>query len=282
VKDLIVEHFQLRRHPFSVEIEAEGLYPFKSFQQGMLRLEQATHSRSPVLVIAEPGAGKTALIRGYCHKLAASSFEVRSQLVVLNKSPIRPLLDGFLTGFGEQIPFNNPARSLERLKGCLSRIYDQGRLPVLLVDDAHHLNANAWLILKALMNYEMDSKLPCLLIFMGKAETLSTLGLNELQEVRERLGFCFHLRPLKPQEIEPYLEKRLKWAGLKKTVFPSDIADQIWRHAQGNPRRINRLAEKCLLSAACNRRELIDGPCLEEAVSETTFQQFRKDEEALC
>ena len=36
MKDLIVEHFQLRRHPFSVEIEADGLYPFKSFQQGML------------------------------------------------------------------------------------------------------------------------------------------------------------------------------------------------------------------------------------------------------
>jgi general secretion pathway protein A len=278
VKDLIVEHFQFRRHPFSLEIETDGLYPFKSFQQGTLRLEQATHSRSPVLVIAEPGAGKTALIRAFCSKLASSSFDVRSQLVVLTKSPIRPLLEGFLTGFGEQIPFNNPARSLERLRACLARIYDQGRLPVLLIDDAHHLNANAWLILKALMNYELDSKLPCLLIFMGKADTLTTLGLNELQEVRERLGLCFHLRPLKPQEIEPYLEKRLSWAGLKKSIFPSDIADQIWRHAQGNPRRINRLAEKCLLAAACHRRDLIDGSCLEEAVTEMNFTQPRKEE----
>lgn len=278
MKDLIVEHFQFRRHPFSLEIETDGLYPFKSFQQGTLRLEQATHSRSPVLVIAEPGAGKTALIRSFCSKLATSSFDVRSQLVVLTKSPIRPLLDGFLTGFGEQIPFNNPARSLERLRACLARIYDQGRLPVLLIDDAHHLNATAWLILKALMNYELDSKLPCLLIFMGKAETLTTLGLNELQEVRERLGLCFHLRPLKPQEIEPYLEKRLSWAGLKKSIFPSDIADQIWRHAQGNPRRINRLAEKCLLAAACHRRDLIDGSCLEEAVTEMNFAQPRKEE----
>lgn len=278
MKDLIVEHFQLRRHPFSVEIETEGLYPFKSFQQGMLRLEQATHSRSPVLVIAEPGAGKTALIRTFCQKLAASSFEVRSQLVVLTKTPIRPLLDGFLTEFGEQIPFNNPARSLERLRGRLAKIYDQGRLPVLLIDDAHHLNSVAWLILKALLNYELDSKLPCLLIFMGKTETLVTLGLNELQEVRERLGLCFHLRSLKPQEIEAYLEKRLAWAGLKKPIFPSDIADQIWRHAQGNPRRVNRLAEKCLLAAACHRRDLIDGACLEEAVTEMNFAQPRKEE----
>lgn len=278
MKDLIVEHFQFRRHPFSVEIETDGLYPFKSFQQGTLRLEQATHCRSPVLVIAEPGAGKTALIRAFCSKLATSSFEVRSQLVVLTKNPIRPLLEGFLTGFGEHIPFNNPARSLERLRACLARIYGQGRLPVLLIDDAHHLNAIAWLILKALMNYELDSKLPCLLIFMGKAETLTTLGLNELQEVRERLGLCFHLRPLKAQEIEPYLEKRLSWAGLKKAIFPSDIADQIWRHAQGNPRRINRLAEKCLLAAACHRRDLIDGSCLEEAVTEMNFAQPRKED----
>ena len=278
MKDLILEHFQLRRHPFSLEIETEGLYHFKSFQQGMLRLEQATHSRSPVLVIAEPGAGKTALIRAFCQKLAASSFEVRSQLVVLNKNPIRPLLDGFLTGFGEQIPFNNPARSLERLRGRLAKIYDHGRLPVLLIDDAHHLNAGAWLILKALMNYELDSKLPCLLIFMGKTETLVTLGLNELLEVQERLGLCFHLRSLRPQEIEAYLEKRLAWAGLKKSIFPSDIADQIWRHAQGNPRRVNRLAEKCLLAAACHRRDLVDGACLEEAVTETNFAQPRKEE----
>ena len=113
---------------------------------------------------------------------------------------------------------------------------------------------------------------------MGKTETLVTLGLKELQEVRERLGLCFHLRSLKPQEIEAYLEKRLSWAGLKKSIFPSDIADQIWRHAQGNPRRVNRLAEKCLLAAACHRRDLVDGACLEEAVTEMNFAQPRKEE----
>ncbi|MBT9582838.1 hypothetical protein IV102_05785, partial [bacterium] len=95
MNDLIVDHFQLRRHPFSVEIDAEAFFLFQSFQQGTLRLEQATHARSPVLVIAEPGAGKTALIRSYCKRLASSSYEVRHQLVGPGKSPIRPLLEGF-------------------------------------------------------------------------------------------------------------------------------------------------------------------------------------------
>lgn len=278
MNDLIVDHFQLRRHPFSVEIDAEAFFPFQSFQQGTLRLEQATHARSPVLVIAEPGAGKTALIRAYCKRLASSSFEVRHQLVGPGKSPIRPLLEGFLQGFGEHIPFNNPARCLELLKGCLAKLYEQGRLPVLLIDDAHHLNTIGWLILKALMNYDLDSKLPCLLIFMGKPETLRALGLNEVQEVRERLGLCYHLRPLKVQEVEPYLEKRLRWAGLKGQIFPTDIAEQIWKHAQGNPRRINRLAEKCLLAAASAKKDLIDGPCLQQAVSEMQFHLLREED----
>ena len=98
MNDLIVDHFQLRRHPFSVEIDAEAFYPFQSFQQGTLRLEQASHARRPVLVIAEPGAGKTALIRAYCKRLASSSFEVRHQLVGPGKSPIIGSGSGFDVG----------------------------------------------------------------------------------------------------------------------------------------------------------------------------------------
>jgi general secretion pathway protein A len=278
MRDLVLDHFKLKRHPFSVEIETEGFYPFHCFHQGMLRLEQATHTRGPVLVLAEPGAGKTALIRAYCKRLASSSFEVHHQLVGPSKNPIRPLLEGFLRCFGEQIPFNNPARCLERLKECLEKIYAQGRLPVLLIDDAHHLNTLNWLVLKALMNYELDSKLPCLLIFMGKPDTLRILSLNEVQEVRERLSTCYHLRPLKRGEVKPYLEKRLSWAGLQNPIFPDSIAEQIWKQAQGNPRRINRLAEKCLLDAASEKKDLIDGVCLQNAISETQFHLPREEE----
>ena len=72
-------------------------------------------------------------------------------------------------------------------------------------------------------------------------------------------------------DLRTHMRRRLRRAGLKTQIFPTDIAEQIWKHAQGNPRRINRLAEKCLLAAASAKRDLIDGPCLQQAVSEMQF-----------
>lgn len=281
MSDLVREFFQLNRHPFTTEIDVEGLYPFLSFQQGILRLDQALYQRSSVLIVGEVGSGKTALIRAFTKRLAPSSFEIRNQLVMAaQKNAARATVDGFLTGFGEPIPFNNMARSLEALKHCLHRLHEQGRQPILLLDDVHHLKPSDWLTLKALMNFELDSKISVLLIFMGAEEdTLRTLALNSLQEVRDRLGLCYHLRGLKVNEVEKYLTQRLRWAGAGNPLFPADIAEQIWRHSQGIPRRINRLAGACLLAAASNKKDLIDQTCLVQALSETQFQAPPREEE---
>lgn len=281
MSDLVLEHFHLRRHPFLVEIDVEGLHPFPSFHQGLLRLDQSLYQRSSVLVLGEVGSGKTALTRAHTHKLAPSSFEVRSQLVqATGKNLAKAVVEGLLTEFGEPIPFNNSARSMDVLKRCLRRLYDQGRQPVIILDDVHHLKPSDWLALKALMNYELDSKSLVMLLFVGAQEdTLRVLGLNSLREVRDRIGLCYHLTGLKPHEVEKYLAHRLRWAGCKSPLFPSDIAEQIGRHSQGLPRRINRLAGACLLAAACVKRELIDQQCLAQALSEMQFSAPKKENE---
>ena len=280
MSDLVREHFNLHRHPFTAEIDVDGLFQFHSFQQGLLRLSQSLYQRGSVLIVGEVGAGKTALIRSFVQTLAPSSFEVRSQLVLAaGKNSARAAIDGFLTEFGEAIPFNNAARSLEVLKRCLRRLHEQGRQPVIILDDVHHFKPADWLIIKALMNYELDSKSMVVLVFMGaQDDTLQTLGLNTLQEVRDRIGLCYHLSGLKVSEVEKYLAQRLRWAGCKTPLFPADIAEQIGRYSQGIPRRINRLAGACLLAAATMKRDLVDQSCLTQAISEMQFQAPKKEE----
>ena len=85
---LIPDHFQLRRLPFSQEIEAQALYKFRSFAQGEKRLEQGAHQRGMVLVAGEPGAGKTALARHFCHRLASSTYKILYTPTPMVKSPI--------------------------------------------------------------------------------------------------------------------------------------------------------------------------------------------------
>ncbi len=269
---ILLEHFQLKRHPFSPEIEAHALFGFKSFEQGQRRLEQGLHQRGMVLVAGEPGAGKTALARFFCHRLASSSYRELYTVTPMIKNPLRPVVEDLLIQLGEKIPFNNVARGMAVLQAALLKHYEKGQLPVVILDDVHNLTGPGWLLLKSLTNYEMDSKLPLLMILLGaRQEVISNLNWSRLDEVRSRLLFCFHLRGLEPDETEAYLKAHLEWAGCTRPVFPKEISMEIHQRAHGLPRLVNRLAHSCLMAAACARKELIDGPCLEQAASEHLF-----------
>lgn len=268
----MLDHFQLKRHPFSPEIEAHALFKFQSFEQGQRRLEQGVHHRGMVLVTGEPGAGKSALVRAFCNRLASSTYRVLYTVAPVDKSPLRPVTESLLTQLGERIPFNNTARAMARLQDALLRLHDQGQLPIIVVDDAHQLNGAGWLQLKTLTNYNMDSKQPLFLVLAGaQQELVSVLSWSRLDEVRSRILFCYHLKGLEPDETEGYLKAHLDWAGCSHPLFPKEIARELHQRAHGLPRLVNRLAYSCMVAAACARKDLIDGPCLEQAASEHLF-----------
>ena len=146
MSDRVLDKFNLRRSPFTVDIAPEGLYRFISFQQGQLRVEQALRQRGAMLVVGEPGTGKTALIRSTSARLPTSSFVMLEQLVPCAKTPIRAVVEGLLQTLGEPLPFNNPPRALIQLKRVLLDSSEKQRTPVLILDDVHHLTQNCWLV----------------------------------------------------------------------------------------------------------------------------------------
>ncbi|MCA9791294.1 MAG: AAA family ATPase [Candidatus Eremiobacteraeota bacterium] len=272
MSSLILEHFQFSREPFGPQIGTTSLYQFTSFKQGRLRLEEALNRGGMLLVVGEPGSGKSAMLRSFCDKLATSSHEILYTCVPMVTNPARAVIESLLGQAGERIPFNNVGRGVALLRETFQRLHERGKLPVVLIDDAHHLNPDGWLLFKSLTNYDMDSRKPLLLIFVGtRAELLTTFSWTRLSEVRGRLLFCYHLRGLEEKEIGPYLKAHLAWAGCDRPLFPKEVALEIHRHANGLPRAINRLAHSCLVASACDRGELVGLECLERALSEHLF-----------
>lgn len=278
---IITEHFKLRRYPFGPEIEAHALFKSRSFEQGQRRLEQGLSSRGIALVAGDPGSGKTALVRHLCHRLASSSHRTLYTVTPMVKAPLRPVVEDLLLQLGERLPFNNVARCMALLRESMVRLSDQNTLPVVVIDDVHHLNNEAWLQLKALTNYEMDSRSPMLMLLLGaQEEVLSSLSWSRLEEVRSRFLFCYVMQGLEREEIGAYLKAHLDWAGCDRALFPAEIADEIHQHTRGNPRLVNRLAQSSLMAAACERKELVDGPCLRQALSEHLFIKSGKRKES--
>lgn len=274
---ILLEHFGFRRHPFSPEIEVDALYSFRSFHQGVLRLEEAVHPRGMVLIAGEAGAGKSVLARLFCKRLSSSSFRTLYYEVPAVTNPGGAVVEALLTRFGESVPFHNPPRALAMLQQALQRQSQQGQIVVAILDDVHRLNPAGWALVKALTNQDMDSRVPLLLVLLGgRKKVLETLSLNQLEEVRSRLLFCHHLLGLGEDEVGPYLDAHLKWAGCDRPLFPREIAREIHRRTCGLPRQINGLARGCLMAAAFDRKELVDTPCLEQAVSELLLTQEAK------
>ena len=202
--DLILSHFGLTRAPFTVDYDTESMFAFSSFEQGLRRLQHAASTRGAALIVGEPGTGKTAMVRSLVRRLAPSGYKVLEQLVPCAKAPGRAVVEGLLNQLGEQIPFNNPARSMRLLRQCLLAIADKNSTPVVILDDAHHFTSDCWLSLKALMNHDLDSRQPLLLVFLGGPACLRLLNLTALAEVRDRLSFCYYLQGLAGSEVRPY------------------------------------------------------------------------------
>jgi len=265
----ILDRFQLRRLPFQADIDAGAFYPSESFEQGRLRLKQAVRDRGMVLITGEYGAGKSALVRAVTSQLATSSYRVLYVAGVSGSNSLRPVVEGLLDQMGEKIPFNNVPRCLAVLQKALLRSYEQNVVPVVTVDDVHALDTRAWLGLKTLTNFEMDSKMPFCLWLMGpRQDLMGPLRQAGLAEVRSRLQFCYHLKNLQEHELEPYLTAHLGWAGCDRALFPRDVARELFRLTNGLPRTVNRLAYHCMMAAALEGKDLIDQTCLDRAVSE--------------
>ena len=261
--------FGFTRPPFSNEIESSELFTSDSLRQCHARLDYLRCERGAAAITGEVGVGKTVVIRSFLRRLAPSQYLILyGEVPEIAKNPIRSVVEGWLEELGEKIPHANNGRSLRVLRSGLISHYEKGRTPFLVVDEAHRLDDRGLLLLKSLLNYEMDSKIPVVMAISGGPSFSRMLCKRSLEEIRQRLLYVYPLSGLSQQEMEPYIMARLKYAGCEHQLFPRDIVDEMFRVTSGIPRLINQLGNLCLLSAAQAHKNIVDSACLIQALTE--------------
>jgi len=260
--------FNLLRAPFSPEIEHHALFGCQAFKQCHARLDFLRRERGVAVLTGEVGSGKTTSLRAFLRQLAPSNYHVLYGAVPNVGAPLRPVVEGWLEEMGERVPFNNLARCLRTLHQALLAVHEKGRLPFMVLDEAHLLDDRSLLQLKPLLNYDMDSRLPLAMVLAGGPMLARRLSFNALEELRQRLLFVYPMQGLTREELQPYLQARLKQAGSDRSLFPADVVDEIYRHTQGIPRLVNQLAGLCLVAAATARNNQVDSSCLLQALAE--------------
>jgi type II secretory pathway predicted ATPase ExeA len=150
------QHFGLKEHPFSNEVEPEDLFPAVAAKELEVRLAHLLEMRGIGLVTGDSGSGKTCSARRVLAQLHSSLYRVF--YVCLSTGNVLDLYTTIAWEMG--LPVERSRASLFRqIRSEVSRLVAEARCrPILVVDEAHHLRPDVLEDLRLLTNYKMDAE----------------------------------------------------------------------------------------------------------------------------
>ena len=151
----------------------------------------------------------------------------------------------------------------------ISRLAKEARqLPVLVVDEAHHLRNDVLEDLRLLTNFAMDSENRMCLILVGLTELRRRLSMAVHESLSQRLVVRHHLTGLERDEVDAYLTHRLRLAGCELPLFEEAAVEALFQGTRGLPRQINRIAHYALSAAALDKAKTVDANHIQAALDE--------------
>lgn len=242
--------YGMRHRPFSPVPHPECFVPVPQMGDALRELKTCVERDQGMAVLTAPaGAGKTLLCRRLCRDLLdryAIAFLGTSRF-----SSRRALLQGILYELGQ--PYIGLSEQESRL-GLFDALRTEAGTPhplLLVMDEAHLLPPRFLEELRTLADHDVGGERLIHVVLSGQLALEETLSEGPLSALNQRVGCHVCLESLTADESADYVRHRLAWAGLEggdaDTVFTPAALSLIVHAADGNPRRINQLADHALL-----------------------------------
>ena len=233
-----LSHFGFSEPPFSKEVTDANLWLPPSKAALVEDLIEALDERASVLLVGDPGVGKTCVLRAlkgrlpeagfrltYCHNATLGRRDFYRQLcVALGLTPL--------------------ATAAGLFYAISTHVQDLGKdkvHPVFLLDEAHLLHQDTLDHLHILLNYNWDSRALLSLILVGLPELQDRLALRRNRSLYSRVHHRFTVGPLTVDDTAAYLAMRLKQAGAGPDLFAIDALSLLHESTNGVLREIDRI-----------------------------------------
>ena len=258
VNKMYENFFEMENTPFVRNIPANRLYTSKKIEEAIGRLKYTVDHKRFSVVIADPGCGKSTLMRMFVEGLPKEKYLP----LYLSDSKLTPrwLYAGLLDQMGLEAKINRGDSKRILQKEVENVSASQGRKVVCMLDEAHLLDKETLEEFRFLLNCNFDSESPMALILVGQRELWDQkLRLQTYAAIRQRIYMKIFLERLEMSEIHGYISAHLTYAGCNQELFTSDAEEEVYKVSSGIPREINAVCEKALLYAYQQQKRLIDG-----------------------
>ncbi|MBS1227887.1 MAG: Sporulation domain protein [Proteobacteria bacterium] len=267
---MYLEHFGLREAPFRITPHTEFFFSGANRGATLEALIYAiTHDEGIVKVSGEVGSGKTMLCRMLLERLPAN---VETVYLANPSLSCDEIFQAIAEELHAPLPEGRSHYSLRALQQRLIEIHTSGRQVVVMVDEAHAMPAETLEEIRLLSNLETSRHKLVHIVLFGQRELDEHLRQTNMRPLKERITHNFALEPLRSSDIANYLSFRLRAAGYHgPSLFTPSAIERISRASEGLTRRINILADKALLSAFSENRQLIDDRQVQAAINDAQF-----------
>ena len=232
-----------------------------------------------VVITGEIGAGKTTLVNYFLTRLINS--KRRTAQVVSSKLEEDNLLRVVATEFGISCETDDKANLLRKIQLFLQEGDSREACGLLVVDEAQNLSSSSLEELRMLSNFQRNDGALLQIFLVGQPEFRDVIMQPNMEQLRQRVVASFHLGPLDQSQTREYIEHRLKLAGWNEDPkFHPFAYQEIFRIADGVPRRINLICDRLLVSAFLAERHEITLQDVNEVATEMRQEGLFSDSEA--
>jgi type II secretory pathway predicted ATPase ExeA len=269
---MYLEHFGLSEAPFSITPHTGFFFAGANRGATLEALIHAiTHDEGIVKVSGEVGSGKTLLCRMLLEQLPENIETVYLATPSLSREDIpRAIADELKIDLPKSQ--SRTHQIMRSLRERLLEIHASGRRVVVMIDEAHAMPTETLEEVRLLSNLESKRHKLLHIVLFGQPELDERLGEKDLRQLKDRITHHFLLEPLRRDDIGEYLMFRLRAAGYRGPgLFTPSAIRLLARASQGLSRRINILADKSLLAAFSDGKDLVDFRQMRAAIRDARF-----------
>jgi type II secretory pathway predicted ATPase ExeA len=270
VIDKLQSHYGFTRMPFGRALAPGMLHRHISHAEAVARIGWCVSERALGVITGEVGAGKTVAVRAALARLDTS----RHTIIYLGNPAVggRGLYAGIVAALGGTPRFHKATLIPQTVELLAAEDHERGRTVVLVLDEAHLLEADQLEELRLLTNADMDSHSPFAALLVGQPTLRRRIKLGTFAALDQRIGLRYAMTGRTDTETASYLAHHLKLAGRSDTLFSDDATALIHQISRGLPRAVNNLAVQALVAAYATNKAIVDESSARAAVAEVTTE----------